>query len=281
MGLMVENKGGVFEPASGLAGKVTLVNPDSPPVPQSMLPRGITNAKPQTQMLSQSPQMKQTLMANKFEALKKNKTTKYAELVKTIRERQRTEMAKGGRVGYADGSQPQVTQQQIGMIVTMLKKGADMSTISSIVGIPEQQIQMIVSKLQQNIQQKAPGGITGFQKGGMSSPRSDPNPDAERNDLALKLFGRPLHQLTPEELDQLHEYIMNKQAKGGIMEIDYRDKGGYVPPIGKKERADDIPALLSNNEFVFTARAVRNAGGGDVKQGAKKMYALMKRLEGK
>ena len=188
---------------------------------------------------------------------------------------------KGGRVGYANGSQPQITQQQVAMIVTMLKKGADMSTISSIVGIPQDQIQMIVSKLQQGIQQKAPGGITGFQKGGMSSPRSDPNPDAERNDLALKLFGRPLHQLTPEELDQLHEYIMNKQAKGGILEIDYRDKGGYVPPIGKKERADDIPAMLSNNEFVFTADAVRNAGGGSVKEGAKKMYALMKKLEGK
>jgi hypothetical protein len=65
------------------------------------------------------------------------------------------------------------------------------------------------------------------------------------------------------------------------MEIDYRDEGGFVPPIGKKERADDIPAMLSNNEFVFTADAVRNAGGGSVKEGAKKMYALMKKLEGK
>ena len=188
---------------------------------------------------------------------------------------------KGGRVGYADGSSPQISQQQMAMIVTMLKKGADMSTISSIVGIPQDQVRMIVDKIQQNIQQKAPGGITGYSGGGMTSPRSDPSPDAERNDLALKLFGKPLHQLTPEELDQLHEYIMNKQAKGGIMEIDYRDKGGFVPPVGKKERADDIPAMLSNNEFVFTANAVRNAGGGDVKEGARKMYALMKKLEGK
>jgi len=42
-----------------------------------------------------------------------------------------------------------------------------------------------------------------------------------------------------------------------------------------------IYLLLSNNEFVFTAKAVRNAGDGDVKQGAKKMYAIMKKLEGK
>ena len=67
----------------------------------------------------------------------------------------------------------------------------------------------------------------------------------------------------------------------GVHEIDYRKTGGYVPPIGVKEKADDIPAMLSNNEFVFTADAVRKAGGGDVKEGAKKMYALMKHLEGK
>jgi hypothetical protein len=44
---------------------------------------------------------------------------------------------------------------------------------------------------------------------------------------------------------------MNQQ---GIAELDYRDEGGFVPPIGIKERADDIPAMLSNNEFVFTCK---------------------------
>ena len=65
----------------------------------------------------------------------------------------------------------------------------------------------------------------------------------------------------------------------GVKEIDYREKGGFVPPIGIKEKADDIPAMLSNNEFVFTADAVRAAGGGSVNKGAQKMYALMKQLE--
>jgi len=69
--------------------------------------------------------------------------------------------------------------------------------------------------------------------------------------------------------------------QAGITELDYRQKGGFVPPIGVKEKADDIPAMLSNNEFVFTADAVRNAGGGSVKEGAKKMYSLMRQLEGK
>jgi hypothetical protein len=69
--------------------------------------------------------------------------------------------------------------------------------------------------------------------------------------------------------------------QAGITELDYRQKGGYVPPIGVKEKADDIPAMLSNNEFVFTADAVRAAGGGSVKEGAKKMYSLMRQLEGR
>ncbi len=67
----------------------------------------------------------------------------------------------------------------------------------------------------------------------------------------------------------------------GVKELDYRQSGGFVPPIGVKEKADDIPAMLSNNEFVFTADAVRAAGGGSVNKGAQKMYGLMKQLEGK
>ena len=63
----------------------------------------------------------------------------------------------------------------------------------------------------------------------------------------------------------------------GGMEMDLRG-GGFVP-IGKVEKADDVPARLSKNEFVFTADAVRAAGGGDVDAGADKMYNTMKQLE--
>ena len=76
------------------------------------------------------------------------------------------------------------------------------------------------------------------------------------------------------------------KAKGGIMnlkmggmpaEMDLRG-GGFVP-IGAKEKADDVPARLSKNEFVMTADAVRAAGGGSVNKGAKRMYDLMNKLE--
>jgi hypothetical protein len=73
-----------------------------------------------------------------------------------------------------------------------------------------------------------------------------------------------------------------RMNEGGVPELDYRDEGGFVPPIGIKERADDIPAMLSNNEFVFTADAVKNAdpeGEQDPERGAREMYVLMKRLE--
>jgi hypothetical protein len=64
----------------------------------------------------------------------------------------------------------------------------------------------------------------------------------------------------------------------GGMEKDYREDGGFVP-LGGEEKADDVPARLSRNEFVFTADAVKNAGGGDIDRGAEIMENVMKNLE--
>jgi len=64
----------------------------------------------------------------------------------------------------------------------------------------------------------------------------------------------------------------------GGMEKDYRQEGGFVP-IGGQEKADDVPARLSKNEFVFTADAVRAAGGGDIDKGAEVMENVMDNLE--
>jgi len=64
----------------------------------------------------------------------------------------------------------------------------------------------------------------------------------------------------------------------GGMEKDYRQEGGFVP-LGGEEKADDVPARLSKNEFVFTADAVRAAGGGDIDQGAEVMENVMDNLE--
>ena len=76
--------------------------------------------------------------------------------------------------------------------------------------------------------------------------------------------------------------LRDRKAEGGLMDLggmekDYRE-GGFVP-IGAEERADDVPARLSKNEFVFTADAVRNAGGGDIDKGAEVMQNMMDNLE--
>jgi len=71
-----------------------------------------------------------------------------------------------------------------------------------------------------------------------------------------------------------------RRNRMGVMERDYRDEGGFVP-VGVKEKADDVPAMLSKNEFVMTADAVRGAGDGNINKGAQRMYDLMKQNESK
>ena len=69
-----------------------------------------------------------------------------------------------------------------------------------------------------------------------------------------------------------------RKNQGGVMELDYREDGGFVP-VGIKEKADDVPAMLSKNEFVLTADAVRGVGNGNVEKGAEKLYNFMKQAE--
>lgn len=127
----------------------------------------------------------------------------------------------------------------------------------------------------------------------------------EKDDISKEIFGKPVKDLNPDQLQELMEELERlrekfRAAKGGRanlalgtkptteesglgglpIEADMRYTGGFMP-YGKKEKADDVPARLSKNEFVFTADAVRAAGGGSVNQGAKKMYQAMKQLEKK
>ena len=78
-----------------------------------------------------------------------------------------------------------------------------------------------------------------------------------------------------EEVMAAHGGMMSVLPPG--MEMDYR--GGGMIPMGSKERADDVPARVSKNEFVMTADAVKAAGGGSVNKGAERMYNLMHNLE--
>ena len=82
--------------------------------------------------------------------------------------------------------------------------------------------------------------------------------------------------------EKITETVRTTAAEGGLMNLGGKEmdmRGGGFIPIGKKERADDVPARLSKNEFVMTADAVRAAGGGSVNKGAKRMYETMNKLE--
>jgi hypothetical protein len=70
------------------------------------------------------------------------------------------------------------------------------------------------------------------------------------------------------------------RAKGGSMDKEFPRKTGPINGPGTGT-SDDIPAMLSDGEFVFTAKAVRGMGNGSRRAGAKKMYALMRKLEGR
>ena len=118
-------------------------------------------------------------------------------------------------------------------------------------GYTEGEIDLLV---EQNMKEyRAEGGRIGYAMGD----------SAEQNAMqASGIMGLPLNQ-----------------NPAGITELDLRETGGFIPPVGVKEKADDIPAMLSNNEFVFTADAVRGMGDGDVNKGAERMYSMMKQLE--
>ena len=93
--------------------------------------------------------------------------------------------------------------------------------------------------------------------------------------LGVKLKGRD--KSYDETVGFANGGLMGLKMGGMPMEMDYR-QGGFIP-VGSKERADDVPARLSKNEFVMTADAVRAAGGGSVNKGAQRMYELMNNLE--
>jgi hypothetical protein len=129
-------------------------------------------------------------------------------------------------------------------------------------------------------QMAAEGGRINFSNGG--------GPTKYIKDvLTKKGYQDMMQNMNDNEIRSLYDSVMGtfsrRFAEGGMidlggMEKDYRAEGGFVP-IGGKEKADDVPARLSKNEFVFTADAVRNAGAGNIDEGAAVMQRMMDYLE--
>jgi len=167
-------------------------------------------------------------------------------------------MADGGRIKYGFGSAIKMAQDS-GVISPVSSGSSNVSAIS-----PEQLNALINKKNTISYQKIDP--FYGYTLEDLYNLRK------KNNDYIYAANGGRIGYAMGAE-------VPTRQNEAGVTELDYRDTGGFVPPIGIKERADDIPAMLSNNEFVFTANAVRNAGGGDENLGAQRMYKLMKNLE--
>jgi hypothetical protein len=194
--------------------------------------------------------------------------------------------ANGGRIGYQEGGitdlVKQVTQQEFFGTPMMANGGRMQYGLGDLVR---------GSGIARPVSSSESGGGSGSGFGGMISRLIQQNPQmfkpaqmsSSRNDF-IDINGDGIDDRQQASYGGRMGYAMGaevptRQNQAGVKELDYRDTGGFVPPIGIKERADDIPAMLSNNEFVFTADAVRNAGGGDENIGAQRMYKLMKNLE--
>jgi len=180
----------------------------------------------------------------------------------------RYNVAKGGRIGFQSGSKDNAAK-----INELVEKGMTMDEAiqkiapgtKSSVEFTREELGLGPLKINQKIDKLLKEGV-----------------DIE---IIKSMTGAP-----DELIQERIKIIRFSKAKGGVMsipvrknsagvkELDMRKSGGFVP-IGVKEKADDVPAMLSLNEFVMTADAVRGAGDGNVKKGAQRMYDTMKKLE--
>ncbi len=173
----------------------------------------------------------------------------------------------GGRIGYDNGgnvmmaSAPSLEDSLNDMSINIFKKPYHELTDEEKEILHEINMDLVAKPTApQGIQMAAQGGRIGYAEGG------DDDEEDHRSAALSAMYG-----------------LRKGAQEGGLMDLggmekDYRNEGGFVP-IGGQERADDVPARLSKNEFVFTADAVRNAGGGDIDKGAEIMENLMENLE--
>ncbi len=211
--------------------------------------------------------------------------------------------ASGGRVEYGDGTPDDLYSKSYERVMELMDEGYDFGSA-------------VKKYMEETRDKEADGGRIGYAGGtprirnvdtmsrssltkalnAMEIPETDSRDfdDNKIRELLIKFApdlyksgyangGRIGYALgTPEQNAIKASGIMNlplNQNPAGVTELDLRETGGFIPPVGVKEKADDIPAMLANNEFVFTADAVRGMGEGNVNKGAQRMYDMMKKLE--
>jgi hypothetical protein len=183
------------------------------------------------------------------------------------RRQQKTFLNMGGGAGQAQAEQMLMMEY-----VKYKNKGGNLSFEQFVKAVMQASQQPEGAGMEQPeaVMMAANGGpVPGSEVAGYTTP-------AGYNKFDYRSGGAPVRVGAQEGgiMDEVSEEMIDM----GGMEKDYRNEGGFVA-MGGKERADDVPARLSKNEFVFTADAVRNAGGGDIDKGAEVMENLMNNLE--
>ena len=174
-----------------------------------------------------------------------------------------------GRPGYGGGARGQAAQE-LAMEIAETQYGQDFYDLDD-----DLQHKIYTLALQQIDEQGlAQGGRVGYQLG--VGPVGGIGAMAPQLPMQQSMMQQPMQQPMQQQMQN------PPPREGGLgrlpIEADMRYTGGFMP-YGETEKADDVPARLSKNEFVFTADAVKAAGGGSVNKGAKKLYDTMKQLE--
>ena len=190
--------------------------------------------------------------------------------------------ADGGRIGFASGPPDPGMMQGLGGLKGQQKQNPNTKTIDM---MPDIQI-LTGSENTIDAQQVFPNDIAiaigdgTFVFNGLKFNSEEDLMEYMSKVMPFKADGGRINKNMGGEMDMGGISSLQTQASDVTppgMELDLRG-GGFIP-IGTAEKADDVPARVSKNEFVFTADAVKAAGGGSVNEGAKKMYDTMKRLE--
>ena len=208
--------------------------------------------------------------------------------------------ADGGRAGYADGMMVEDEEEEFIRTGAGQRIRPRQAFLNMGGGAGQAQAeQMLMAEF---VKYKNKGGTLSFEQFVKAIMQAQQAPEGAgmEQPVAMAADGGLMTQVpgytTPEGYNKFDYPSGGKEVRvgkqeGGIMETeeaemidmggmekDYRNTGGFVE-MGGKEKADDVPARLSKNEFVFTADAVRNAGGGDIDKGAEVMENLMNNLE--
>jgi len=127
----------------------------------------------------------------------------------------------------------------------------------------------------------APAAIAVAEQNELMKKMRDMYPNADEQQLQELVLRQTVKAPTNyqgfEDMQVQSELIpLNRAVGGGVRDL--RQAGGMSLGPGT-EKSDDIPAMLSDGEFVMTSRAVRGLGNGNRKLGAKRMYDMMHRAE--